>query len=146
MNLSLNYQLGWYVGEYIYTHYLPTLNTDLLQSRHVVEVSDEDFIEHTRISNILSSTYGVNHDDNKSSAAFEDYKTFNHFLANKYLPKILECNVPKVLPTDMIKFKNGIIDSLWDTDLCSYHLEIDKIEFIHAHKHAWNSIVKLILD
>jgi len=41
--LTLEYQLGYYVGLEIVHRYLPTLSTDMLQSRTVIEVSEEDW-------------------------------------------------------------------------------------------------------
>jgi chaperonin cofactor prefoldin len=49
--LTMDYQLGYYVGEHIVNRYLPTLSTDILQSRNVIEVSEEDTIENNRLDN-----------------------------------------------------------------------------------------------
>lgn len=49
--LTAEYQLGYYVGEYIYSRFLPTLSTlstDLLQTRNVIKVFEEDELENKR--------------------------------------------------------------------------------------------------
>ena len=47
--LTLEYQLGYYVGLEIVHRYLPTLSTDMLQTRNVIEVSEEDSLENERL-------------------------------------------------------------------------------------------------
>ena len=48
-NLSSEKQLGFFVGEYIISHYLPTLSTSILKTRKVIQVNDEDSKEHEKL-------------------------------------------------------------------------------------------------
>ena len=48
-SLTSEYQLGYYVGEYIVSRFLPTLSTDIIQSRRVINVSEEDTEENKRL-------------------------------------------------------------------------------------------------
>ena len=41
MSVDLNYQLGLLAGSIIYEKYLPTLSTDSMHSKVVVDVTDE---------------------------------------------------------------------------------------------------------
>lgn len=123
MKKKLNYQLGYFVGEYIYANDLPTLNTDMLKSRRVINVSDEDFARHSEVCDKLHSTYKWNGGDGVDNGEFDVFKALNDELAVKYLPNELICHLPCILEvTNMKKFIKGIRDCLWDTDLCSYKL------------------------
>lgn len=143
MSKDLNYQLGKYVGEYITAQYLPTLSTDLLQTRNIVEVSEEDAKIHNELDSNLTATYKWNGGDGDSNAAFEEYRKFNHLLAKKYLPEKLICLVPKVHPTDMDQFLEGLKDQLWNTDLSHYWPEDDYYK--EAEEWAWCCTITLTL-
>ena len=133
-----------YVGQYILDHYLPTLNTDALKTRQIINVSDEELKEHTRISEELSNSYHFNGGNGDSTEAFKRYKKYNDFLAEKYLPKVLECKIPKVYPTDMSLFIQGITETLWDSDLSWYSTQ--DIEFEQTEEYAWCSYIRLKLE
>ena len=47
---SLESQLGYFVGEYIVHRNLPTLSTNLMRSRKVIQVSEEDAKENERLN------------------------------------------------------------------------------------------------
>ena len=122
---DLNYQLGLYVGEYITRRFLPTLSTDMLKTYTIVEVSEEDAERHKVVNEALIKTYKWSGGDDNSEEAFEVYKALNNELARKYLSEKLECMVPKIYPTNMDTFKEGLKDQLWDTDLSHYFPEDD---------------------
>jgi hypothetical protein len=46
----------------------------------------------------------------------------------KYLPQTLECVFSLIRIDDMNKFKEGIKESLWNCDMCSYNIDEEKIE------------------
>lgn len=48
-------------------------------------------------------------------------------LEKKYLPQILDTAFGLLRIDDMKKFKDGLIDSLWNCDMCSYNLDEEKI-------------------
>ena len=149
-NKDLNYQLGMYVGEYIAALILPTLSTDTLKSRTVVEVSADDTILHDEISDTLHAVYEENWGNgtgalrNASSDEFEAYRNYNHELAEKYLDKKLKCTVPKVFPTDMKQFRDGLEVCLWNTDLSWYWPMDDYFE--QTDEMAWCTYITLTLQ
>jgi len=142
MHKDLNYQLGIYVGEYIVSHKLLTLSTDMLKSNCIIEVSVEDKLKHTEIRQSLNKTYKFEGGDGNSSEKFEVYKNFNHELAKKYLPKKINCLVPKVYISDMGLFKKGIDTSLWDSDLCWYKI----VDDFYKSTNGWADYVFLELN
>jgi hypothetical protein len=133
---DLNYQLGVYVGEVIEFRYLPTLSTDMLKTRNVVEVSPEDAERHRIVSEALSKTYKFNGGDGDGKKEFEVYKALNHELARKYLPEKLQCMVPHIRPTDMKQFLKGLQDQIWGTDRSWYWPEEDFYTKGHEGGHS----------
>lgn len=140
---NLNYQLGVYVGEYITTKYLPTLSTDMLKTYTEIQVSQQDAERHREVDETLSKTRKYNGGDGNSEQAFAAYKALNNELARKYLSQKLECLVPKVYPTDMNLFKEGLQDQLWDTDLSHYWPEDDFYK--QGYKYGWADYIILTL-
>lgn len=140
---NLNYQLGVYVGEYITTKYLPTLSTDMLKTYTEIQVSQQDAERHKEVDEALSKTRKYNGGDGNSEQAFAAYKALNNELARKYLSQKLECLVPKVYPTDMNLFKEGLQDQLWDTDLSHYWPEDDFYK--QGYKYGWADYIILTL-
>ena len=140
---NLNYQLGVYVGEYITRKYLPTLSTDMLKTYTEIQVSQEDAERHREVDEALSRTRKYNGGDGNSEQAFAAYKALNNELARKYLSQKLECLVPKIYPTDMSTFKEGLQDQLWDTDLSHYWPEDGFYK--QGHKEGWADYIILTL-
>ena len=134
---DLNYQLGMYVGEHITFKYLPVLSTDALRTNTIVQVSEEDAERHRIVDDTL---YSCKTDRQKKFAV---YKALNNELARKYLSEKLDCIVPKVYPTDMDKFKEGLMDQLWDTDLSHYLPEDDFYQV--GHEMGWADHIILTL-
>jgi hypothetical protein len=137
---DLNYQLGIYVGEHITFKYLPTLSTDMMHTNTRVQVSEEDAERHRIVDEILFKTDPRSTDRQEK---FEVYKALNNELAKKYLPEKLTCLVPKIYPTDMDIFKEGLYDQLWDTDLSHYFPEDDF--YTVGHKEGWADHIILTL-
>ena len=138
---DLNYQLGMYVGEHITFKYLPTLSTDALKTYTEIQVSEEDAERHRIVDEALFKT------DPRSTTRqekFEVYKALNNELAKKYLPEKLDCLVPKIYPTDMDTFKEGLKDQLWNTDLSHYFPEDDFYK--EGHKEGWADHIILTLQ
>ena len=141
---DLNYQLGLYVGEYITRRFLPTLSTDMLKTHTIVEVSEEDAERHRIVDKALHSTWKINRGSENIVKEFEAFKTLNNELARKYLSEKLDCLVPKVYPTDMDTFKEGLKDQLWDTDLSHYFPQDDF--YREGHKQGWADHIILTLQ
>ena len=131
-NVSMDYQLGYYVGEHIVNRYLPTLSTDMIQSINVIEVSEEDTIENNRLDREWYSTtkyqdnWSGEEDGNKEK--WDLYHQHNKMLEQKYLPKELDCHLRLLKINDEKQFKEGLRSSLWDCDMCSYNIEIENIK------------------
>lgn len=138
---DLNYQLGMYVGEYITWKYLPVLSTDMLMTNTVIPVSQEDAVRHRIVDQTLTRSNYNNKADRQEK--FEVYKALNNELARKYLSEKLDCLVPKVYPTDMDKFKEGLMDQLWNTDLSHYLPEDDFYQV--GHEMGWADHIILTL-
>ena len=135
---DLNYQLGMYVGEHITFKYLPTLSTDMMHTNVRVKVSEEDTERHRIVDETLYSC------KTNRQEKFQVYKDLNNELAKKYLPEKLTCLVPKIYPTNMDTFKEGLYDQLWDTDLSHYFPEDDFYRV--GHKEGWADHIILTLN
>ena len=150
---SKDYYIGILVGEYIVTNDLPTLSTDMMKTRRVIEVNEDDTKEHDRLEKLWHDRcIELRGDPNRSENEFwNPYLEYNFRLAEKYYPHEISCRVPKFglhLIDDIADLKRGIRDSLWDCDVCSYKIEKD--EDIEIEKFdwpgAWCEIIKLKLD
>ena len=143
---TLQYYVGKLVGEIIVSDHLPTLSTDMIKSMRVIEVSEEDTKEHDRLSDLWRDSEKDSDDRNEH---WDVHLKNMYMLSEKYLPHVLKMRIPKFgihLITDMEEFKTGISDVLWNSDLCSYHIEHDKIEIKETEGFAWCDYVTLHLD
>lgn len=131
-NMNVYSELGYYVGEHIVDNNLPTLSTNMLHSRKVIQVSEEDTVENKRLSDEWFSTTryqsNYNGDLNGDKEKWELYYQHNKMLEKKYLPPVLECVIGLIRIDDMKEFKSGLINSLWGCDMCSYSLKEDDID------------------
>ncbi len=143
---TLNYQLGTYVGEFILSNILPTLETDMIKTNRVIEVDEDDKQKLVILENLYEDTR-EHHYDGGSSELFRDIVKFRYELLHKYLPKKLECVVPAVYPTNIVEFKQAIVDTLWGSDLCSYKCTVpDDIELLDTYNGSWSTIINLTLS
>jgi hypothetical protein len=133
---TVEYQLGEYVGEYIYFKYLPTLSTDMLLTRNVITVSEED----TNAHNILNEKWYKS----KSKEDWDNLQEHYKFLKEKYLPKELVCSIPKIDVNNMDELLDGMIMSLWDCDICHYSL--NRSDVIIENTYDWFTEIKFKLD
>ena len=139
VGLDLNFQLGELAGEIIYEKYLPTLSTDMLLSKVVIEVTDEaDLAEHNRFQKLFDSALG-NIDEYRK--IHKQWLEFYKPMSKKYLPETIECLVEKIEPTDIDKFKEGLNTFLWNIDL-SHYMAKDGF-FPPNDKYAWCSTIIL---
>ena len=148
----IEFTLGLMVGDAIYHDFLPTLSTDMLQTRHVIKVSDEETLEHTKLHDAWwekVSLHWSNKDEErhaKSKVEWDALKKYEHMLSKKYMPHVLRCYVHKINLEgikDIEVFKKGIGAALWDCDLCAYHTDNANIE---VSQEEYNTIIKLKLD
>lgn len=146
---SLEFQLGFYVGEYIFHRFLPTLSTDDLRSRIVIKVSDEDTIQNKHLANRWFESTRKNRvkkeTDEEKNPLWIEYYQHNKMLERKYLPHILKCHIPTIHNVKNIeKLKDGIIASLWDCDMCAYSLKSENITITHTDD-GYFTVVEFVL-
>lgn len=123
--LTLEFQLGVHIGNYIICRFLPTLNTDMLKTRNVIDVTPEEFNKHKELDDKwFSKTYKKEVD---STEEWEELKTYEHQLTKKYIPEKLECYVDFFKVDNIDEFKKGISNSLWDCDLSHYSCNVNDI-------------------
>jgi hypothetical protein len=127
-NVGMDYQLGFYIGENIVDNYLPTLSTDMIHSRKIIKVSEKDEIENNRLDDEWFNSCTHERGNSGDKEKWEVYFNHNKMLERKYLPQTLECVFSLIRIDDMNKFKEGIKESLWNCDMCSYNIDEDKIE------------------
>lgn len=145
--LTLESQLGFYVGEQIVDDYLPTLSTGV-RSRQVIEVSEEDVTENNRLQEewYETTSYGRKHDSDGNTGNKEKWELYfqhNKMLEKKYLPEILKCYVGILNVENIDEFKKGIINSLWNSDICCYSLKSENIK-IYDDDESYTTIIEFI--
>ena len=124
-----NYYMGQLVGEIILIKYLPTLETDMIQTNKRVKVTDPDeFKENCRLDEILVTK--MSSKDDEYSEAHANWLTHTKMLAKKYLPEKLECRVTQIEITDVDSFKEGLDDYLWGCDVSWY---VAKDDFLKSN-------------
>jgi len=147
--LTVDYELGYFVGEHIVNRYLPTLSTDILQSNIVIKVSEEDSVENNRLDKEWYSTtrYQKNYDgeNDGDKEKWKLYLQHNKMLEKKYLPNSLECTLRLIKFNDEKEFKEGLRSSLWDCDMCSYNIEIENIKIENEMEFGY-TIISFQLD
>ena len=141
---DLNYYLGLSVGENIVNNFLPTLNTDMLKTDRIIQVSEEE----TKIWEEMKAEYQKKYmwardKDVKEEGTRQFYKNreWYHILEEKYLPETIEIRITKVKPTNIKEFKRGVEVALWDCDLS--HYKVKDGFFYEGHEYGWCSIVTL---
>ena len=126
--VTMDRQLGFYIGENIVDNYLPTLSTDMMQSRKVIQVNDEDSIENKRLDEDWFNTCTHRSGNSGEKEKWDLYFQHNKMLEKKYLPPVLECVFGLIRINDMDEFKEGLRSSLWNCDMCSYNIDKENIE------------------
>jgi hypothetical protein len=127
-NVSMDYQLGFYIGENIVDNYLPTLSTDIIHSRKIIQVSEEDEIENNRLDDEWFNSCTHERGNSGDKEKWDAYFNHNKMLEKKYLPQTLECVFSLLRIDDMKKFKEGLRSSLWNCDMCSYNIDEENIK------------------
>ena len=123
--MSLDYQLGYMIGDQIVDRYLITLSNER-GTRNVIEISSEEQAEYDRLHEIWSVAYNI--DKNNSNEEWTAYRDFANSLQKKYLPPKLECYIGRIESVNKIEdIKQGIRDSLWNCDVCCYDTEVIEI-------------------
>jgi hypothetical protein len=116
---SVDFYLGWYIGEFIVKSNLPCLSCDN-DTLHPIEISEEELEQYTIINGKLIGKY--------TQDEWDEYISYRKMLKEKYLPKELKCYVPNFVSGNMDEVKRGIRESLWDSDVCNYSTLQENIE------------------
>lgn len=122
---DLNTQLGVMVGELIVAIHLPTLSTDMIRTRNVIQVDEALTKEWEVLEAELKTMYGKGRAQ-LSEKFYENRDWYIENIENKYLEDVLELKIPNFNPTNIDKFMKGVEEVLWDCD-CS-HYRISGIE------------------
>jgi hypothetical protein len=135
-----NYFIGQLVGEIILTKYLPTLETDMIQTNKLVRITNIDELsENLRLGKIMVTK--IDSFEDEYSEAHAEWLAHTNILAKKYLPEKLECRVTQIEITDINMFKQGLDDYLWDCDVSWY---VAKDDFLEPNiKGAWCTTIIL---
>ena len=111
----------------------------MIQSKTVINVSEKEFNLYNQILNEFINS----NDEVKKEKTFNELKKLRGKLKEKYLPKVLDCYLHALVINDENEIKKGIIDVLWDSDLCHYSLKSEDITVIYD---KYTTLIKLVLD
>ena len=133
-SLTIDEMLGFFIGEEICRTKLPRLSTDGFSRS--IKISNEDEEEYKRLSSVWSSKYDTTNPE-ASHKEWVEYRKFDQVIEKKYLPnpffyRSIMLNVDKLENID--KFKNGLINSLWDDDFCHYSINQDDIKIYNDNE------------
>lgn len=117
-SMTMEYQLGWFVGEKITRKYMPSLDVDMLQTNNVITVEPAEKIECERLHDAWWAKR--EHDKEESDVEWKELRAYHKMLDDKYLPEFLVCHISPVNYANEEEFKLGIVRSLWDSDVCNY--------------------------
>lgn len=146
---TLEFQLGYYVGEFIVDNHLPTLSTDMMKSRKCIIVSEEDTKENKRLNDewYSSTRYGDKYngkDESGDKEKWEELRNHSKILEYKYLPHNLVCHLSPINVGNIEEFKKGLSWSLWDCDMCSYSIKPENIK-IYDDEDGFFTTIELVL-
>lgn len=131
MKKSIAFHLGWYVGEYIVTNYLPTLSVDYIKTKKNISVTCAEGDEYRRLEKIWSE-HPIKDEEGRMKL-FENLREYHTKLTNKYIPSELKCYLYSfdwgLNETEILDFKEGVSSSLWDCDCCYYDTKVENIVF-----------------
>lgn len=142
--ISVEFQLGYYIGEYIVLRYLPTLSIDMLTSRKIISVNSDEFRKYNDLDDAWYEKCKLKENNDGEWKALMD---FRKEMKNKYLPKKLECYVNYINVENMSEVKKGIMSSLWNCDMSHYKCgEENDIEIIVDENLLFTKIVLTLAD
>jgi hypothetical protein len=116
-DMTMEYQIGCYVGEQIFRNDLPCLDVDMIHTSRVINVTPEELVEAERLNEVWHNDHT---DDNGPN--WVALRAYHKELEDKYLPKVLVCHVDPINVVDMEEFKRGVRTALWDCDMCHYNI------------------------
>jgi hypothetical protein len=153
MNTTHAYQIGYLLGELIILE-MPTLSTNYGGGRVVIKVNDEDTAEEERLIELHRKARDLGEKDkygNEIKGTYDE-SYWNAYIAHrrsndhKYLPNPWEYIIPGYfrIPWNL-ETKEGMRDSLWQSDVCTYSVET--FEFMPEHDNNFRyDRIKFFLD
>lgn len=135
---TLEYQIGFYVGQNIYRSVLPTLDVSPFRSNVVYEVSEEEKKEFQELEK--------QHFKYRRDEDWERLRKSYNQLKEKYLPHKIRWQLPIFDVENIEEFKQGVRDALWDTDICEYKIETDADIKIVEPDDGFSHCIELTLD
>ena len=118
-SLSVEYQLGQFVGEKIVRLFLPSLEIDSFETRNLIKVEPAEKAEAKRLSDAWWKKHQVSKEE--SDAEWIALRSYHKQIEDKYLPKELICHIEPVNYTNEEEFKSGLINALWHSDISHYN-------------------------
>lgn len=118
-SMTMEFQLGNYVGKEIVRRYLPTLDVDMIQTNTLIKVDPSEKDECERLNDSWfekSQSLG----QEGSSSEWQELRAYHKMLEDKYLPTEITCYIDPINVVDETELKKGIISALWHSDLCHY--------------------------
>ena len=135
---SIEYTLGVYIGEYIVYRYLPTLSFDMILSRNVIQVTEEETKKEKELHDAWWDIIGFNKNPMEAGdKQWIELRKFHKEMENKYLFDELICFVPYFNVENTDELIKGIYTSLWDCDFSYYDINgilIEDEEILGAKK------------
>lgn len=117
--MTMEYQIGWFIGDEIARRYMPSLDVDMIQTSRVIKV---DPAEKARCQKLHDAWWAKReHEKEESSAEWQALRAYHQMLEDKYLPKTLDCHIQAINYQDEEQLKLGIVRALWASDICSYN-------------------------
>jgi hypothetical protein len=140
-----SYYLGILVGEIIHIKYLPTLETDMIETNRRIRITDvNDLSENLKLNKVMDDLVLSNRLSNNDllyNEAHANWLAHTNMLAKKYLPEKLECRLSQFEVSDKESFKKGLDDYLWDCDVSWY---VAKDDFLPPNfERSWYSTIVL---
>jgi hypothetical protein len=140
--ITLDWQLGYFVGENVVHKDLPTISAEP-GTRKIIPVSLEDEMEYKRTEENWWDK--SRHGRKDANEEWNKYQECRKRLHKKYLPNPLMCYVTILNISNMDEFKNGFICSLWNSDVCNYNLSPEKIK-IYDDEEVYFTVIELELS
>lgn len=144
--LTAEFQFGYFVGEYIVNKYLPSLSIDTPKTNNLISVTPEEQIKFKEIESAWWEATNAKRDPKtggyeNSEKEWNELMAFRREMEVKYLPHELKCFFSPLNITNEKEFKQGLIFSLWDCDICHYSIEPEEITIEHDSDFFFTHII-----
>ena len=115
--LSLDYQLGYYIGLYILMNRMPSLPINIFAYKNShVKISIDEKLEYEK----LEQEYEKSEEDEKKLEALNNYELI---LEKKYLPNPYVCKLDLIKFENEIEFRRGLSVGLYNQEVQYYNIE-----------------------